>query len=87
MLGRHKARPSAYSLAWSTMKEAAKVSGEISKKEAIHLLKVTPGIMFAEGVTLDDVFSSLEKWHLLSIKGDTLNVLDWKPSKPFTTNG
>ena len=78
MLGKYKARPSAYALAWTTMKEeGADDSGRISRTDAIRLLKVTPGIMFAQGVTFDDVFETLEKWRLIDIEGDTLVCLDW----------
>jgi len=57
--------------------EGADDSGRISRTDAIRLLKVTPGIMFAQGVTFDDVFETLEKWRLIDIEGDTLVCLDW----------
>lgn len=71
-------RPSVYTLAHSALLELYKsLEIPITKSQAEHKLKVTPGIMFADGVTYDDVFKTLELWRLIKISGKIIEVLDW----------
>lgn len=74
----HKLRPSAYSRAHSVLLQACRAAGRpLSKEEAERRLKVTPGMMFADGVTLDDVFQTLQVWRLIRVDGDRIEALTW----------
>ena len=74
----YKPRPSAYSRAHGVLLQACQAAGRsLSKEEAERCLKVTPGMMFADGVTLDDVFQTLQVWRLIRVDGDRIEALTW----------
>lgn len=74
----YKPRASAYSRAHSVLLQACQAAGRpLSKQEAERRLKVTPGMMFADGVTLDEVFETLQVWRLIRVDGDRIEALTW----------
>jgi hypothetical protein len=74
----YQPRASVYSLAHDVLLGARQASGRpLTRKQAERQLKVTPGLMFAPGVTLDEVLKTLESWRLLRIKGNSIEVLSW----------
>ena len=75
-----KPHPSAYSLAYSVLLEAYENAGKrpLSMEEAEHHLKVTPGVMFADGVTLNDVLQTLRAWQLIQFdRNQQIEALAW----------
>jgi len=76
----YKARPSPYALAHSVLLQAQDRFGtdSLTTTQAEREMKVTPGLMFAPGVTFEDVFQVLERWQLLEVKQDkTIAVRSW----------
>jgi len=69
-------RPSAYARAHTVLLAAQhNLGAPLAKQYAEKQLKATPGLMFAPGVTLGDVLTTLEKWRLLQVQGEDLRVL------------
>lgn len=74
----YEPRPSAYARAHTVLCHTQGSPGEpLGKALAEQQLKVTPGLMFAPGVTLEEVFDTLRKWRLIEIEGDHIRVLSW----------
>jgi len=72
----HKPRPSAYVRAYRALLEASRDLGRpLGRDEAFRRMKVTPGVAFADGVTLDDVLDTLEVWRLIRRRDGGIEVL------------
>lgn len=74
----YKPRASAYSRAHTALLHACEDAGKpLTRGEAERRLKVTPGLMFAPGVTVDDVLETLQVWRLVQVEGDQVQALKW----------
>ncbi len=77
-----KPRPSAYAQAYSVLLREQKSTGSpLTKEQVEHRLKVAPGFMFAQGVTIDDVLDTFKQWRLVKIKDNRIHILTW-PKRP-----
>ncbi len=72
-------RPSVYSLAYGAIKDVYdKTQKALTLENVERILTVTPGIMFADGVSLEDALNTLEDWRLLEKNEEGNYVpLDW----------
>lgn len=80
MIGtKHKPRPSSYVVARRAIgEEYLKQGRPLSHEEVVRKITFTPGVMFAERVTLDNVLETLETWKLLEKTDDGKYIpVDW----------
>jgi len=68
---------SSFSLAHLTLLRAQRMQGGyLSIEQARRRLRVTPGIVFAPGTTLDDVINGLQYFMLIHRNGNQIQVLE-----------
>ncbi len=84
----YEPRPSAYTRAYLVICDLYKEQNHIplTEEQVERRIKCTPGLMFAEGVTLDEVYGTLGKWRLLfrgnvHDLGERFIPLDWNSLK------
>jgi len=67
---------SAYTIAHSVLSNAQKRRGRrLRIRQVQECLESTPGLVFSEGTTIDRVLHNLERWQLVQIDGDYVNII------------
>jgi hypothetical protein len=82
----YKPRPSSYSRAYSLICRLYEKNNHLPLgiDKVRHAMKCEPGLHFADGITLEDVFDTLKTWRLIlpgkvnGLEGEKIVPLDWE---------
>jgi hypothetical protein len=67
---------SPYSLAYNVLRGARQhVKRRLSVHEAQEFLESTPELVFAPGTTIEEVLGKLQRWHLVQVEGNLVEVI------------